>query len=163
MRFVLAALAVLLPAIAQAAMAGDDFLRRAVMATSTEIEVGRMAQAANTVSPSIQTLGRQAVAEAMVTGGRLVELAVARGVAVDGRVDDGDRAALDRLSRLRGAAFTRDWLGVILDRLERRQALFQVADDVDDPELAQFVRDALPQISLRLMVLRAVYDAQIGR
>ncbi|MGE5475508.1 MAG: DUF4142 domain-containing protein [Bacteroidales bacterium] len=160
----LLALCLLLPAlaVAETAMSSADFIAQAAADAIAEVEAGRMAQSTATAAPPVQQLGRQIGVEAVQKHERLVQLAESRGLHLGNQISASDRATLERLSRLRGAAFSRDYLRHVMAALEHQRALFQVAQVLDDHALSQFARDSLPTIENQLMVARAVYDSQIA-
>ncbi|MCR6628997.1 MAG: DUF4142 domain-containing protein [Magnetospirillum sp.] len=98
----------------------------------------------------------------MQTHEKLVKLAEQRGLHLGNQITPAHRAALERLSRLQGPAFTRDYLRHTMAALEQQRARFQVAQTLDDPNVAQFAKDSLPDIDTRLAVTRAVYDSQVA-
>ncbi|MBC7953213.1 MAG: DUF4142 domain-containing protein [Rhodospirillaceae bacterium] len=142
-------------------MTAEDFLRQAAEGCFAHVEAGRMAQGITTLPPSVQQLGRQMGANGVQMTERLAQLAAARNLALTNQIPAADRRTLERLSTLQGAAFTRDYLGTVLDSLERARALFQMAAMLEDAGVAQFAGDRLPGIETQLQVAGAVYDAQI--
>lgn len=163
MKTVLVICALLVPTMAAAqSMTAGDFIRQAAQDNLADVEAGRMAEGTTTLPPSVQQLGRQMGANAIRMNDYLGQLAAARNVPLDNQIPAADRLALDRLSKLQGAAFTRDYLNYVLADLEHDRALLQVASVLEDVEVAQFARDALGGVEAQLQVAGAVYDAQVG-
>lgn len=149
-----------LPAAAQNAPA--DFLRRAAADTIADVEANRLVQGAVDVPEPVRQLGRQLSAEAVQVNDRLVKLAGPRNVPLANQILPEDRAALEQMGPLQGADFTRAYLRYVIADLERDQALYQAAAGLNDVALAQFAREALPQVRNNLMVARAVQDSQVA-
>ena len=163
MRMIIAAV-LLLPfsALAQTAMTADDFIRQAAEDQIADVEAGRLAQFAETVPPSVQQLGREITADAMQLNDRLTKLAGARSLALGNQIPGIDRQAIERLSKLQGPAFTREYLRYVMADLEQDRALYQVASTLDDAPVAEFAKQALPALEDELQVARALYDAQVA-
>lgn len=147
---------------AQPAMTAEDFLRRMAEDTIADVEAGRMAQGTETAPGPVRQLGRQITGEAIQLNGRLSRLAGPRGVRQDNQIAAEDRQALERLSRLQGTPFAREYLRYVMADLERDRALLQVATALDDRPVADFARETLARVDSDLMVARTVYDAQVA-
>lgn len=161
MRIVTLALCLLgLPALAEPAPA--TFLQQAAADTIADVEAGRLVQTAAGIPDSVRQLSRDISGEAKQLNERLVKLAGPRAVALANQIPAEDRRALEQLNRLQGAEFTRTYLRYVVADLDHDQALYQAATTLDDPALAQFAREALPQLRNQLMVARAVQDAQVA-
>lgn len=145
-----------------AAMTAEEFLLRAAEDNIADVEAGRMAQSTDTVPPPVQQLGRRISSDALQINGRLSKLADQRGVHIANQIPPGDRLALERLSKLQGPAFTREYLGYVLADLDHDRGLYQVASGLDDPTVAQFAKDTLTQIETELQMARALYDSQVA-
>lgn len=153
------------PAVAQSPggpMTVEDFLRQAAESNIADIEAGRMAESTTTVPLSVQQLGRQISGGAMTLNDRLSKLAETHGIKLANQITPADRGALERLSKLQGPLFTREYLRYVLADLERDRAFYQVASGLDDGAVAQFAKEALPEIETELMVARTIYDSQIA-
>lgn len=155
---------VLLPcaALAQPALTADDFIRQAAEDNIADVEAGRLAQLTATVPPSVQQLSRELTGNAMRLNEKLSKLAGARALPLANQIPGADRLALERLSKLQGPAFAREYLRYVLADLEHDRAFFQVASSLDDPAVSQLAKDALPGIEGELRVARALYDAQVA-
>lgn len=149
-------------AAAQSAMTAEDFLRRMAEDTVADVEAGRMAQGTETAPDPVRQLGRQITGEAIAVNDRLSRLAGPRGVRHDNQITAEDRHALERLSKLQGTSFAREYLRYVMADLERDRALLQVATTLDDRPVADFARDTLARVESDLMVARTVYDAQVA-
>lgn len=161
----LACLLVLLaaaPALAEPAMTAEDFLRQMAEDTIADVEAGRMAQATESAAGPVRQLGRQITGEAMAANDRLARLAAPRGVRQSNQIAAEDRRALERLSKLEGGPFGREYLRYVMADLEHDRALCQVAQGLDDRPVADFARETLARLDTDLMVARAVYDAQVA-
>jgi predicted outer membrane protein len=150
------------PAMAQAPLAPDDFIRQAAADTIADVEAARLMQANAETPASVRELGRQISAEAKQANDRLVHLAGPRNVPLANQIPPEDSRALQRLGGLHGGEFTRAYLGYVMADLQRDQVLYQTAARLADEPVAQFAREMLPQLNNRLMVARAVYDAQLA-
>jgi predicted outer membrane protein len=160
---VFAALMLPLSALAQSAMTAEDFIRQVAEDNIADVEAGRMAQTSKTVPESIRQLGRQITADAMTINDRLSRLAVARSVPLSNQISAADRQALNRLSKLEGPAFAREYLRYVMDDLEQDRARYQVGSTLDDRPVADFAKQALPELDKELQVAQALYDAQVAR
>lgn len=151
------------PAVAQQQpLAPEDFIRLAAADAIADVEAARLMQGnAGTPAP-VRELGRQISAEANAVNDRLVHLAGPRNVPLANQIPPEDSRALERLAGLRGGEFSRAYLGYVVADLQRDQALYQAAARLPDEPVAQFARETLPQLNNRLMVARAVYDAQVA-
>ncbi|HTH17526.1 MAG TPA: DUF4142 domain-containing protein [Magnetospirillum sp.] len=154
-------LGLLFPAVtAHAAMTAEDFIRQAGSQAVAAMEAGRMAQATDSAPASVRQLGRDLGSSAAATNQHLQDLAAGAQLPLPAQLEPAERNTLERLSHLRGPAFTRGYLSHATDLLERQRALFQVATTVEDAGLAQLARDTLPTLENQLLVADALHDAQ---
>ncbi len=159
---VLAVLLFPLSALADNAMTPEDFIRQAAEDNIADVEAGRMAQSTETVPASVRQLGRQITADAMHMNDRLSKLAGARAVPLSNQITAADRQVLSRLSKLQGQAFAREYLRYVMGDLEQDRARYQVASTLEDPPVAHFAKEVLPELDKELQVARALYDAQVA-
>lgn len=151
------------PALAQQAPQGSEqFIAQAAADTIADVEAARLIQSATGIPDSVRELGRQISADAMRTNDRLVQLAQPRNVPLANQISPNDRLALDHLGALSGPVLARAYLGYVLADLERDQTLYAAATTLPDEPVAQFARETLPHLNNRLMVTRAVHDAQVA-
>lgn len=158
----LLALALLWPLTARAAMGPEDFIRQADGLAMAAIEAGRMAQGSDTAPGPVRALGRQLGADAAVTRQHLQAQAAAHEAAPAAQLEPQQRAALERLSHLRGQAFAQAYLDHAIDLLEQSRAVFDVAEAEDDPALRQLARAELPLLDQRLRVAHTLYDSMMA-
>lgn len=161
MRLTLALCLFALPALAQQ-QAPEAFLQQAAADTIADVEAGRLLQGTAGIPDTVRQLGRDISGEAMQLNDRLVKLAGPRNVPLANQIPAEDRQALEQLKHLQGQDFARAYLRYVVTDLERDQALYQAATGLDDAALAQFAREALPQLRNQLMVARAVQDSQVA-
>ncbi|MBC7906255.1 MAG: DUF4142 domain-containing protein [Rhodospirillaceae bacterium] len=163
MKAALVICALLVPAVGAAqSMTAEDFIRQAVEDNLADVEAGRMAEGTGTLPLSVQQLGRQISSSSMRMNEELSRLAASRGIVPANQIRASDRHTLERLSKLQSGTFTREYLRSVLADLEHDRALFQIATALEDPGVAQFARNTLPEIEKQLQVAGAVYDAQVG-
>lgn len=149
------------PSQAAPSKADATFIRHAVEGDNGEIGMGEMAQK-KAASPAVRDLGRMLVADH--TGSRAKARDIARGLHVDAPTSpspDGAKAA-DKLARLNGPAFDREWLKAAVKDHKHDIAEFRREADHGSGPAQAHARETLPALQKHLDAAEAAQKGLKG-
>ncbi|HJQ26055.1 MAG TPA: DUF4142 domain-containing protein [Blastocatellia bacterium] len=107
--------------------ADRDFMTKAAVGGMEEVELGRLATQ-KAASPDVKAFGQRMVTDHSRAGDELKSLAAQKNVTLPTALDQQHQADVDKLSKLSGAAFDREYMSMM------------VKDHVED--VAEFEREA---------------------
>lgn len=148
------------PSLAQEALTADEFLRQAIEDNVADVEFGRMVRADPSLPSGVHQVGQALARTSAEMTGTLVRLAGAAGVPPTTEPAEQDRQMIQRLSRLQGDEFTREYLLYVINDLERDIKFYQGAAEMDSPDIRRFAQDAVPVLQTNLATAEKVLEEQ---
>lgn len=153
------ALAALLPAsvrAAELARADRRFVEQAAADGMAEVELGRLAQQ-RAASDEVRRFGERMVQDHGRTGEELKALAGTKGIAAPADLPAAHRRHLDRLGKLSGADFDREYTKLMVEDHRKAVALFrQQVRAGKDNELREFATRTLPTLQEHLQHVQSL-------
>lgn len=138
-----------------------DFVQQAIQDNIADVEAGRIAQSIQTADPSVRQLGQRITAQSIEMNGDLAKLAQRMNVPVTNQLVPDDRQALDRMAKMQGQQFSRDYVGYVISDLRQDIEMYQqAAAQAEDPMLAHFARQVLPTLQETYAMARQVQEQQ---
>jgi putative membrane protein len=115
---------------------GDkDFVKDVSAANMAEVELGRMA-ADHGVSPEVKKFGQMMVDEHTTAGDKLAAVASQHSIAMAPELDDTHRDLRDKLAKLHGADFDREYIDAMVDG--HNDVLDKLGSRVDKKSLEEY-------------------------
>jgi putative membrane protein len=137
------------------------FSKDAAVASLAEIELGKLA-AAKGADPEVKDFGRQMQTDHGKANDELKGIAKTEGIALPAGLDAEHRALYDRLSKLSGAEFDREYVKAMVDGHTKVAAKFErEADQGQDARLRDFARKTLPVTQQHLAMAKSL-AAKVG-
>lgn len=132
------------------------FLENAAAGGMAEVALGNMARERGT-SDAVKQFGERMVQDHTRANEEVNRLAAARGVGTPTDSDRHHRRAMDKLGKLQGAEFDREFAKAMVDDHERTVELFEKQSKRgDDAELKAFATKTLPTLRDHLQAARAL-------
>lgn len=127
-----------------------DFMTGAGGSGTAEVELGRLAQDKAT-SAEVRQFAEMMVRDHSKANEELKQIAEREGVQLPSAMDEKHREQHDRVSRLSGAEFDREYMRIMVDNHEASAERFErQANEGSDPELKQFAAKTLPTVRQHL-------------
>ncbi len=149
------ALAVVLPAFAAPSASDTDFMKKAAQAGTMEIEASKLAQQKATDS-AVKDFAARMVKDHQAAADDLKQLASRKNVTLPSTPDASDRATLDALKGLDGAAFDRRYADTVgVQAHVQAVTLFRGASQTaSDTDVKAFAAKTLPTLEHHLDMAR---------
>ena len=126
------------------------FMKEAAMGGVAEVQLGQLALR-NAASPEVREFGRRMVEDHTLANQRLEQLAQTKDVRLPQHPSEKHQRAMDRLSKLRGSEFDREYMSQMVEDHEETIDQFEdQADDGKDPALKAFAGSTLPALEHHL-------------
>lgn len=123
-----------------------DFAMKAAQGGMAEVELGNLAQQRGS-SAAVKDFGKKLVTDHTKANNDLKDIAVKDGITLPADVDAAHRKTIDRLSKLSGAQFDREFLkDAVKDHREDISEFEKQADKGTDPALKNFASSNLPTL-----------------
>jgi putative membrane protein len=137
---------------------------RAGQMNLAEVRLSELAlQRSTRASKEVQQFAQQMVEDHTGATGRLSRLALEKNVILPIELDAQHRVILNRLSKLSGDEFDREYLNVMDKDHIRAVELFQnQAQQGEDPDMRAFARNTLPALRGHLRMVRAMISNPTG-
>jgi putative membrane protein len=152
-------LSVALPARAQErtdSTSDDHFVAKAATCGSTEVELGKWALR-NGMNPQVRSFGQHLVDDHARANQQLLTLAGKKQIGVPKTIDAKQQEEINRLSRLQGAEFDREFAKRMIKNHKEAIELFEKqSENGKDPELKAFATQTLPKLKEHLRTARAL-------
>jgi putative membrane protein len=146
---VVAVLLLISPAAAQKIDTKDaDFVKEIAQGCILEVELGQYAMQ-NASSPEVKLFGKRVVDDHTKANKELMFLATQKGLKLATKLEDKKCQELcDKLSKLKGQDFDREYIRHMVEDHERDLAKFQTASkSLSDPDLKAWVVKILPTLT----------------
>jgi putative membrane protein len=140
----------------QAGHSDQMFVQKASTGGLAEVRVGQLATE-RAASAEVKQFGQQMVTDHTKANQELSTLAKAKNLPVATELDQKHQAVLDKLTKLQGAAFDREYIADQVAAHERTVALFTTqAKEGHDAELKAFAAKTLPTLQEHLRMVRTL-------
>jgi putative membrane protein len=135
-----------------------DFLTKAAIAGAREVKLGEYA-AKNASDEKVREFAQQMTRDHSQANDKLTEFARKQKLAVLAGQEKETRDMLDRLSKLKGNDFDREYMKMMVEDHEKAVSLFEAESKKgSDPDLKTFATDTLPALRKHLKEARDLYD-----
>jgi putative membrane protein len=132
------------PAASQPAGGSQTFLKKAVIGSMAEVELGKLAEE-RAGSAAVKAFGQQMVADHSKASQELRGLAAKQDVPLPAALDAKHKALRDRLAKLSGSSFDRAYMTEMISDHEKDVAEFRrEAKNATDPAIKSFASATLP-------------------
>jgi putative membrane protein len=133
-----------------------DFMNEAASAGLMEVELGRYA-AAHAASDRVKQFGQQMAADHAKANDELKQVAAQNDVELPAKMSAKDRAAADRLMKLKGAAFDRAYMQEMVTDHQKVVGKFRdQSRSAQDPAVKQFATTMLPTLERHLEMAKEI-------
>lgn len=132
----------------------QEFMNKAAQAGMAEVMLGQTASTKGT-SPDVKNFGTRMVSDHGKAGDELKQLAQTKGVTLPADVDDGSKKMADKLSKLSGKDFDKEYMKGMVDDHEKAVKDFEKASkDAKDPDLKAWASKTLPTLQDHLKMAK---------
>ena len=139
----------------------ESFAKDAAVAGMAEVELGKLA-ATKASDAGVQDFGRRMQADHGKANDELKGIAKTEGITLPTGLDAEHRALYDRLSKLSGSEFDKEYMKAMVDGHTKVAAkLEREADQGQDARLRDFARKTLPTVQDHLSMAKSL-AAKVG-
>jgi putative membrane protein len=134
---------------------GDqEFMNKAAQGGMAEVMLGQTASSKGT-SPDVKNFGNRMVSDHGKAGDELKQLAQTKGVTLPTDVDDESKKMADKLSKLSGKDFDKEYINGMVEDHEKDVKEFEKASkDAKDPDLKAWATKTLPTLQDHLKMAK---------
>jgi putative membrane protein len=143
------------------ALASGDkkFVEKAVGGSMLEVQLGQMAQQ-KASNEQVKQFGAKMAEDHAKAGDELKQIATAKGVQVPASVDKSHQKDVQKLEKLSGAQFDREYMKMMVADHKNDVGEFQKqAKSGKDAELKSFAAKTLPTLQEHMKMAQSTYDA----
>jgi putative membrane protein len=161
---IIAAVICAVPAIAQddksaVSTEGAEFAKKAALGGLFEVELGKLAQQKAAAS-EVKSFGEMMVQDHGKANDKLKTLAAAKGIELPAALDEKHQKKVEKLSKLEGAEFDKEYAAVMTKAHEKDHSLFEkAAKDLEDADLKTFASETAPVIARHLEQIKGIKDS----
>lgn len=148
-----------------AAMSQQDkeFAKKAAAGGMAEVKMGRLAEA-NGSSANIKSFGQKMITDHSAANASLKTAAAKDNVALPDNPSPDEQQTIDKLSKLNGDAFDREYAKTMVKDHSKDVQLFRKeADSGKDPELKAFAQKTLPKLEEHLRLAKQLPGASAAK
>lgn len=139
-----------------------QFVQKAAMGGLAEVELGKLAQQKAT-SDQVKRFGEHMVQDHSKANEALMAIASAKGAPVPGELDGKHKAAMQKLQKLSGGEFDREYMKqMVADHKQTVSDFKKQAEAGKDAELKSFAASTLPKLQEHLQMAQSLSDASEG-
>ena len=136
----------------------DKFMTEAAQGGMMEVELGKLA-ASKAQSPEVKAFGQRMVVDHGKAGEDLKALAAKKNIKLPTELSGGMKETVDRLSKLSGAEFDKEYVKLMVDDHDEDLEAFQdQADDAEDADVKAFAAKYAPVIKSHYDSIKAIND-----
>lgn len=133
-----------------------DFLTKAAQGGMTEVQLGRMV-VERAQNAAVKQFGQHMIDDHTKSNSELTRLAGQKNVTLPQEVNSDQKSEMDKLSKLSGADFDKEYIQYMVKDHEEDVAEFQKqANDGTDAEVKAFAAKTLPTLQSHLQMARDV-------
>lgn len=137
-------------------MSDKEFMMMAAQGGMTEVELGKVA-GDKASSSDVKDFGAMMVTDHTKANDQLKGIAEKKGVTLSPDLDAKHRAMVDKMSKLSGAAFDKQYVqGMVRDHQKTISLFEDEAKSGQDPEVKSFASDTLPTLKEHLSRIEAI-------
>lgn len=143
------------------ALASGDrkFVEKAVGGSMLEVQLGQMAQQ-KAANEQVKQFGAKMAEDHAKAGDELKQIATAKGAQVPASVDKSHQKDVQKLEKLSGAQFDREYMKMMVADHKKDVSEFQKqAKSGKDAELKSFAAKTLPTLQEHMKLAQTTYDA----
>ena len=129
---------------AKPGMGDKDFVNDLAVAGMAEVELGRMASEKG-ASPDVKKFGKMMVDDHTAAGDKLKAIATQHNIAWPASLDDKHRDLRDKLAKLTGAEFDREYMSAMVDGHET--VVDKLESRIDKTTLAKWKTETTDQVN----------------
>ena len=138
--------------------ADENFVKEAAAGGMMEVELGKIA-AEKATNDKVKAFGRQMQQDHGKANDELKTLAGNKGVPLPAALEGKQKRTVDRLSKLSGPEFDRQYIRTMIeDHKEDLKAFQREADNGKDPDVKQFASKYVPMIKNHLEMAQTTGD-----
>lgn len=139
---------------------GDrTFVEKAAAGGMAEVAAGKLAQEKGS-SDGVKQFGARMVAEHTKANDELMQIATSKGIQPPADVDRKHKTTMDKLSKLSGAAFDREYVkGQVADHKDTAKLMDKEAKSGRDADLKAFAAKTLPVVQEHLQMVVGMDDS----
>lgn len=141
--------------------AAAAFVDQAAQAGMTEVQLGKLALQRSS-NAQIRTFAQHMVADHSKAGDELTAIATAENLQVPGKLDSKHADMVRALGAKSGAEFDTAYAKGMMQDHEQAVALFESAQQLPDPALAQFAAKTLPTLQEHKRMAQALGAARVA-
>ena len=144
-------------------LSSDDskFVKEAANGGMLEVELGKIALT-NASNSKVKDFGKRMRDDHTKANEDLKKLASSKGVELPTKVEGKAKTTLDRLSKLSGAEFDREYIQAMVDDHKEDVGAFENASQkAKDPDVKKFASQHLPTLKTHLEIAQATAE-QVG-
>ena len=136
----------------------DKFMTEAAQGGMMEVELGKLA-ASKAQNPEVKAFGQRMVVDHGKAGEDLKALAAKKNIKLPTELSGGMKETVDRLSKLSGAEFDKEYVKLMVDDHDEDLEAFQdQADDAKDADVKAFAAKYAPVIKSHYDSIKAIND-----
>ncbi len=141
--------------------ADQKFVKDAAEANLMEVELGKLAEQ-KAASPQVKEFGRQMEQDHGKAEQELQQLAASKNVQLPQKLEGKHKATVDRLSKLSGEKFDREYMKTMIDDHKEDVSKFQQeASQAKDPDVKNFASKQVPTLKKHLEMAQSA-GQQVG-
>jgi len=121
------------------------FMKKAAIGGMMEVDLGKIAQ--KSTNPKVKAFADQMVTDHTKANTELTALAAKTGVVLPVAYPAEEKAHMDMMKKMTGAAFDKHYIGMMVTDHDKTVALFKSAETSQDKGVSDFVKKTLPVIT----------------
>jgi putative membrane protein len=150
-------------AVSSQALTDKDFVNKAGVGGMAEVKFGQIA-ADKAASADVKRFGQHMVTDHTKANNELKEICTRKGLDLPKQLDAKHQQMLERLEKLSGREFDREYMKMMVDGHKEMMELFEAASrDPLDPALKTFAAKTLPTIKEHYDMARQIHDKLGGK
>ena len=133
----------------------QKFVEEAAHGGTAEVEAGKLAQKQASAAPA-KAFAEQMVTDHTKAGDQLKQVAMTKGITLPTDTDRSHRRSIEKLGKLQGAEFDREYMKMMVSDHKKTVSLFEKeAKSGKDPELKKFAATLLPDLQKHLQMAQS--------
>lgn len=131
----------------QSKVDGDEagFMKKAAIGGMMEVELGQVAL--KSTNPKVKAFAEQMITDHSKANDELKALATKSGIILPAEYPADDKAHVDMMKKMTGAAFDKHYIGMMVTDHDKTIALFKAAANSQDKGVSDFAKKTLPVIT----------------
>ena len=148
---------------AKVARSDSKFMETAAVDGMAEVQMGQLAQQ-KAASDQVKQFAQRMVDDHGRANAKLKQIASAKGVNLPTKPDSKHERGIDKLGKLSGAEFDREYMELMADEHRKDVADFEKqAKSAKDADLRQFVQETTPTLKEHLKMAQSLHSSMKGK